>query len=72
MKEIDKDSVLVEVPAVWFATFVRWLGSVPVVQVPAKYILAVHRVFGCFEESYEEVYGEQLPLFPDYKGDDNE
>lgn len=61
--EVKSDVVLVSIPASWFAQFTIFLATIPVAYVKPEHIIAVHRVWQCFEESYEEVYGEQLDLF---------
>ncbi len=65
----EERNIVVEIPAIWFSYFVKWLGAIPIVSVPSQYVVAVHRVFGCFEESYEEYYGKQLSLFKESKDD---
>lgn len=61
--DIHDKRVIVEIPEMWFGMFVRWFASVPLVSVPSKYVIAVHRAFMCCEDSYQEFYGEQLDMF---------
>jgi hypothetical protein len=59
----EKKNVLISIPEAWFASFVRWLGKVPISSVDRLHVINVHRVHCCFAESYEEYYGEQLDFF---------